>query len=100
MTKVTVGVRCPARTVAQQGVDVVNRYWCGECTFKTPWLTEPEGLRRQIEHYAGRHPGTPPGGQVETRRRNPVRVRGRLVWAVLWVGVVLTVAVVVATTAL
>lgn len=50
---------------------MANRYWCGECSFKTPWLGESEGLRRQIEHYAGRHPGTPPGGQVETRRRDP-----------------------------
>ncbi|WP_327169358.1 hypothetical protein [Streptomyces subrutilus] len=48
---------------------MANRCWCGECSFKTPWLGEPEGLRRQIEHYARRHPGTPPGGQVETRRR-------------------------------
>ncbi|MET9700897.1 hypothetical protein ABZY31_28835 [Streptomyces sp. NPDC006529] len=47
---------------------MANRFWCGECTFKTPWVDEPEGLRRQIEHYARKHPGTTPGGQVETRR--------------------------------
>ncbi|MFF0746952.1 hypothetical protein ACFYVL_41865 [Streptomyces sp. NPDC004111] len=73
---------------------MVNRYWCGECTFKTPWLTEPEAVRRQIEHYAGKHPGTPPGGQVETRRRDPGRLRGRVLLAV--VVLVLLAAVVTA----
>ncbi|MEU8524816.1 MULTISPECIES: hypothetical protein [Streptomyces] len=47
------------------------RYWCGECSFKTPWLRASEGERLQLEHYAGRHPGTPPGGQVEVRRGDP-----------------------------
>ncbi|GGP59621.1 hypothetical protein [Streptomyces sindenensis] len=47
---------------------MVYRYWCGDCSFKTPWLEESEGLRQQIEHYAARHPGTPPGGQIESRR--------------------------------
>ncbi|WP_441248515.1 hypothetical protein [Kitasatospora sp. McL0602] len=47
------------------------RYWCGECGFKTPWLTEDQGSLRQIEHYAKQHPGVPPGGQVETRLLRP-----------------------------
>ncbi|MFJ4776550.1 hypothetical protein [Streptomyces sp. NPDC088762] len=50
---------------------MANRYWCGECSFKTPWLDTSEGLRRQIEHYARKHPGIAPGGQIETRRRGP-----------------------------
>ncbi|MFC9293752.1 hypothetical protein ACFTWH_06825 [Streptomyces sp. NPDC057011] len=57
---------------------MANRYWCGECGFKTPWLEESEGLSRQIEHYARKHPGSSPGGQVETRRRRPVAGRGCL----------------------
>lgn len=48
---------------------MIYRYWCGDCSFKTPWLGESEGLRQQIEHYAGKHPGTPLGGQIESRRR-------------------------------
>ncbi|MEU6279937.1 hypothetical protein [Streptomyces sp. NPDC047028] len=47
------------------------RYWCGECGFRTAWLTQADGERQQIEHYAGKHPGTPPGGHVESARRNP-----------------------------
>ncbi|GCE01002.1 hypothetical protein [Embleya hyalina] len=47
------------------------RYWCGECGFKTPWLTESEGRERQIEHYTRRHPGIPPGGQVESSAKSP-----------------------------
>ncbi|GAA2228353.1 hypothetical protein [Kitasatospora sp. NPDC001175] len=54
------------------------RYWCGECSFKTPWLTESQGEQQQIEHYAKRHPGVPPGGHVEVDRRNPVGGRGCL----------------------
>ncbi|WP_168713961.1 hypothetical protein [Streptomyces sp. A1136] len=57
---------------------MANRYWCGECGFKTPWLGRSEGLRRRVEHYARKHPGTSPGGQVETRRRGPAPVRCRL----------------------
>ncbi|MEV0537099.1 hypothetical protein [Kitasatospora sp. NPDC050463] len=44
------------------------RYWCGECGFRTAWLSGSEGDRQQIEHYAKRHPGTPPGGHVEVGR--------------------------------
>jgi hypothetical protein len=50
---------------------VAYRYWCGECSFKTPWLSESQGEQRQIEHYAKQHPGIPPGGHVEVNRRNP-----------------------------
>ncbi|MFJ8622370.1 hypothetical protein ACIRD3_05935 [Kitasatospora sp. NPDC093550] len=45
------------------------RYWCGECGYKTLWLTESDGAKRQIEHYERRHPGIPPGGQVEVNGR-------------------------------
>ena len=47
------------------------RYWCGECGFKTSWGTESEGERQQIAHYAERHPGIVPGGQVETNTKDP-----------------------------
>ncbi|GAA2153235.1 hypothetical protein GCM10009760_50720 [Kitasatospora kazusensis] len=47
------------------------RYWCGECGFKTPWLTQSQGERHQIEHYAKHHPGIPAGGHVEANRKNP-----------------------------
>ncbi|WP_354644636.1 hypothetical protein [Kitasatospora camelliae] len=50
---------------------MVYRYWCGECGFKTAWLGESQGEQQQVEHYAKQHPGIPPGGQVETRRRGP-----------------------------
>lgn len=58
-----------------------HRYWCGECSFKTPWRRDPEGLRQQIGHYALKHPGVPPGGQVESRGRCSVRARGYLLVA-------------------
>ncbi|MFD7027556.1 hypothetical protein ACFWAR_05935 [Streptomyces sp. NPDC059917] len=54
---------------------MAERYWCAECGFKTPWLDGTEGPARQIEHYARKHPGTAPGGQVETRGRR--RTTGR-----------------------
>lgn len=47
------------------------RYWCGECSFKTPWLSESQGEQQQEEHYARRHRGTPPGGHVEVNRKSP-----------------------------
>ncbi|GAA3386294.1 MULTISPECIES: hypothetical protein [Streptomyces] len=50
---------------------MANRFWCGECTFKTPWVDRSEGVRRQMEHYGRKHPGMHPVGQVETRRRGP-----------------------------
>ncbi|WP_405020797.1 hypothetical protein OHV05_31920 [Kitasatospora sp. NBC_00070] len=52
------------------------RYWCGECGFRTGWLTESQVERQQTEHYAARHPEIFPGGQVETDRRNPNRAVG------------------------
>ncbi|MFD3698041.1 hypothetical protein ACFWUZ_18135 [Streptomyces sp. NPDC058646] len=60
---------------------MTNRFWCGECNFKTPWGDHSEGLRRQIEHYARKHPGTSPAGQVETRRRGPGTRSGCLLLA-------------------
>ena len=43
------------------------RYWCGECHYRTPWLTESQGADQQLEHYVRRHPGIEPGGRVEVR---------------------------------
>lgn len=57
---------------------MANRYWCGECGYKTPWLEKSEGLSRQIEHYTSKHPGSSPGGQVETRRPGPAGSHGCL----------------------
>ncbi|MFD2419949.1 hypothetical protein [Amycolatopsis pigmentata] len=45
------------------------RYWCGECGYHTPWLTESQGADAQMTHYIQRHPGIPPGGRVEFRQR-------------------------------
>ncbi|MDH6579162.1 hypothetical protein [Kitasatospora sp. MAP5-34] len=59
------------------------RYWCGECSFKTPWLSEAQGGQQQIEHYARKHPGIPPGGHVEVTRRNPNGGHGCLQLAAL-----------------
>ncbi|MBB5868535.1 hypothetical protein F4553_001914 [Allocatelliglobosispora scoriae] len=47
------------------------RYRCGECEFKTAWLTEFQGAQHQLYHYAQRHPGIPPGGQVEIGQESP-----------------------------
>ncbi|MFD9129537.1 hypothetical protein [Kitasatospora sp. NPDC059571] len=47
---------------------MAHRYWCSECSFRTPWLSTAEGERQPIAHYAAKHAGTPPGGQVERRR--------------------------------
>lgn len=54
-----------------EGAGMAYRYWCGECGFKTPWLSQAQGEQQQIEHYARRHPGIPPGGHVEANRRRP-----------------------------
>lgn len=47
------------------------RYWCGECGFKTPWLSESQVEKQQFEHYVKKHPGIDPGGHVEVNRTNP-----------------------------
>ncbi|MGX4735395.1 hypothetical protein [Kitasatospora griseola] len=47
------------------------RYWCGECSYRTPWLSESVGEEQQTDHYARKHPGIPPGGHVEVNRGNP-----------------------------
>ncbi|MGW2180875.1 hypothetical protein ACWCXX_22840 [Streptomyces sp. NPDC001732] len=47
------------------------RFWCGECGFKTPWLSESQGEKRQLEHYEKQHPGILPGGHVEANRKDP-----------------------------
>ncbi|MEU9759551.1 hypothetical protein [Streptomyces sp. NPDC047985] len=54
------------------------RFWCGECGFKTSWLSESEGARRQMDHYTKQHPGIPPGGHVEANRKNPESGNGCL----------------------
>jgi len=45
------------------------RYWCGECGYRTPWLTESRGAAQQIQHYAQRHSGLAPGGRIEVRAK-------------------------------
>jgi hypothetical protein len=52
------------------------RYWCGECGYRTSWGSESLGAEQQSEHYARRHPGVPPGGQVEVNRKNPGKDTG------------------------
>ncbi|WP_354644327.1 hypothetical protein [Kitasatospora camelliae] len=47
------------------------RYRCGECGFKTGWLSESQGEQQQMEHYSKRHPGLLPGGLVETNHKDP-----------------------------
>lgn len=54
------------------------RFWCGECGFKTPWLSESEGGQRQLDNYMTQHPGIPPGGHVEANRKNPEGIGGCL----------------------
>lgn len=43
------------------------RYWCGECYYRTPWLSEAESAEQQVEHYTAQHPGIPADGRVEVR---------------------------------
>lgn len=40
---------------------------CGECEYESPWLTESAAQDMMIEHYAVRHPETPPGGLIQFR---------------------------------
>lgn len=54
------------------------RRWCGECRYRTPWLSEYAGADRQWQHYARRHPGSTPGGRVEYRRARPYEGLGCL----------------------
>lgn len=35
------------------------RHWCGECSYKTAWLSESQSEEQQIQHYAKQHPGVP-----------------------------------------
>ena len=46
------------------------RYWCGECHYRTTWLTESQGAEQQLRHYVKSHPGIEPGGHVEIRKRS------------------------------
>jgi hypothetical protein len=43
------------------------RYWCRECRYRTPWLTDSQGAQQRLDHYAQRHPGIPSGGRIEVR---------------------------------
>jgi hypothetical protein len=45
------------------------RYWCGECRYRTGWLTESQGAEQQERHHDARHPDVAPGGRVEIRQR-------------------------------
>jgi hypothetical protein len=47
------------------------RHWCGECGYKTAWLSESQSEEQQIQHYATHHPGIPPGGSVEVNGKDP-----------------------------
>lgn len=47
------------------------RHWCGECSYKTAWLSESQSEDQQIQHYAEQHPGIPPGGSVEVNKSDP-----------------------------
>ncbi|WP_020659459.1 hypothetical protein [Amycolatopsis benzoatilytica] len=42
------------------------RYWCGECSYRTAWVTESEVAGVREIHYASKHPGIVPGGRVES----------------------------------
>ncbi|MFD4274524.1 hypothetical protein R2B67_09300 [Streptomyces cyaneofuscatus] len=67
LTGTTVDGNSPRPPGERQGIDVTNRYWCGECDFRTLWLEKAEGQRQLVGHYARKHPGTPLGGHVENR---------------------------------
>lgn len=43
------------------------RCWCGECSYRTPWLTEPRSAGQLAQHYAEQHPEAEPGGRAEYR---------------------------------
>jgi hypothetical protein len=43
------------------------RYWCGECGYRTSWLSESHGAAQQEAHYTRRHPAIISGGRVEVR---------------------------------
>ena len=43
------------------------RYWCGECDFRTPWLSRPTGEAELVRHYRKDHVGVPPDGHEELR---------------------------------
>ncbi|MDQ7803019.1 hypothetical protein Q5425_04715 [Amycolatopsis sp. A133] len=66
------------------------RYWCGECSYRTPWLTESGGAATQARHYAQRHARTMPGGRVEVRAKRTEG--GGCVWLVAVLFLVLLLA--------
>ncbi|MEY9877229.1 hypothetical protein ABH931_006753 [Streptacidiphilus sp. MAP12-33] len=44
------------------------RYWCGECDFRTPWLSRALGEEELVRHYHRDHRGIAPEGHVEAGR--------------------------------
>ncbi|MET8847860.1 hypothetical protein [Amycolatopsis sp. NPDC004625] len=66
------------------------RYWCGECSYRTPWQTESQGAATQAGHYARRHGRTLPGGRVEVRAKRTEG--GGCVWLVALLFLVLLLA--------
>lgn len=43
------------------------RCWCGECSYRTPWLTEMSSAWQLAQHYAEQHPDVEPSGRAEFR---------------------------------
>ncbi len=43
------------------------RYWCGECSHRTPWATESEGAELHQQHYIRNHPRVDTRGRVEVK---------------------------------
>jgi len=43
------------------------RRLCGQCRYRTPWLSESAAADRQWQHYVRRHPEMTPGGRMEYR---------------------------------
>ncbi|MGW4248066.1 hypothetical protein [Nocardia sp. NPDC004722] len=49
----------------------VNKYRavCGECGFRSGWMTESQAEASSAQHYRSRHPNVPPGGTMQIRTR-------------------------------
>ncbi|MER7013355.1 hypothetical protein ABT324_18210 [Saccharopolyspora sp. NPDC000359] len=45
------------------------RCWCGECSYRTAWLSEEESAEQQARHFAEHHPGVAPSHRVEFRAK-------------------------------
>ncbi|WP_255311987.1 hypothetical protein [Streptomyces sp. PTY087I2] len=73
-------------------IGMAYRYWCGECTSRTPWLSNARAQQAQIDHYAEKHPGIPPGGHVEVHRGDPQGGLGCLVFIGITVALLIVAA--------